>query len=279
MGKVALKPLKDSSPFRKIALGTWNKGGDPSVYGSITIDMTKCLPLIEEWNKTHDFKITPLHLVGRAIAHTLKVRPDLNGMIRAGKIYLREQVNLFFQVNIPGGRGKEIEQATLSGTTIEAACSKNVLTIAQELALKAKAVRAGTDQELAKNLALFKWLPWSLARAYLTIGSWLIYGLNLDLSFIGLPRDPFGSVMITNVGGLGIDRAWAPLVPYSRVPLVLSVGKVELRPWVVDGKVEARPLLEVGVTFDHRLIDGVHAAHMAQLFKQCFLEPEMLLKT
>lgn len=276
MGKIALKPLNDVSPFRKIALGTWNRGGDPSVYGSIAIDMSECLPLIKKWNDEHQVKITPTHLVGRAIARTLKIRPELNGMIRAGKIYLRRSVTLFFQVNIPGQSGSEVCKATLSGTTIEDACTKNVVTIAHELATRAQRVRAGKDEELAKNLAVFKWLPWCLARLYLNIGSWLIYGLNLDLRRFGLPRDPFGSVMITNVGGLGIDRAWAPLVPYSRVPLVLTVGRVEERAWVVDGKVEVRPILEIGVTFDHRMIDGIHAAQMAKVFKECFEKPEFM---
>lgn len=278
MGKVALKPLKEVSPFRKIALGTWGGGGDPSVYGSIAIDMSACLPLIEKWNSEHQVKITPAHLVGRAIARSLKIRPELNGMIRAGKIFLRRSVTLFFQVNIPGEAGSEIEKATLSGTTIEQACSKNVITIAKELSQRAERVRTGQDEELAKNVAIFKWLPWGLAKLYLNIGSWLIYGLNLDLRCFGLPQDPFGSVMITNVGGLGIDRAWAPLVPYSRVPLVLTVGRLEQRPWVVDGKIEARPILEVGVTFDHRMIDGVHAAQMARIFKECFSQPELMLE-
>jgi pyruvate/2-oxoglutarate dehydrogenase complex dihydrolipoamide acyltransferase (E2) component len=34
-----------------------------------------------------------------------------------------------------------------------------------------------------------------------------------------------------------------------------------------------RPILPIGVTFDHRLIDGVHAAQMSAEFKKCFAEP------
>lgn len=277
MGKIDLKLADDSSVFRKIALGTWNKGGDPSVYGTLLIDMSHSLPFIEKVQARHGIKITPAHLVGRAIARTLKFRPEINGMIRAGKIYLRKSVTLFFQVNIPGLGDDKVAKATLSGTTIADAGDKSVVEISKELSQKAALVRSGQDAEMAKNLALFKWLPWRLARLYLNIGSWLIYGLNLNLKCFGLPQDPFGSVMVTNVGGLGIDRAFAPLVPYSRVPLVLTVGRVEDRPWVVNGEVVVRPILEIGVTFDHRLIDGVHAAQMASIFKECFANPELFL--
>ena len=42
---------------------------------------------------------------------------------------------------------------------------------------------------------------------------------------------------------------------------------------VEKGEVKVRPVLSVGVTFDHRLIDGVHAAQMSDEFKKCFAEP------
>jgi pyruvate/2-oxoglutarate dehydrogenase complex dihydrolipoamide acyltransferase (E2) component len=79
--------------------------------------------------------------------------------------------------------------------------------------------------------------------------------------------------MITNVGGMGIDVAWAPLVPYTRVPLLLALGTIRDKAVVENGEVKARPVLSIGVTFDHRLIDGVHAAQMSDEFKQCFADP------
>ena len=116
-------------------------------------------------------------------------------------------------------------------------------------------------------------LPWRLVRSFLSLVSWLVYGLNLNLGFLGLPNDPFGSVMITNVGGMGIDVAWAPLVPYTRVPLLLALGTIRDKAVVENGEVKARPVLSIGVTFDHRLIDGVHAAQMSDEFKKCFADP------
>ena len=42
-----------------------------------------------------------------------------------------------------------------------------------------------------------------------------MYTFNLDLSGLGMPRDAFGGVTITNVGSLGLDIAYVPLVPYT----------------------------------------------------------------
>ncbi len=277
MGVVKLKKVTDVSPFRKVAMGTWKTAKDPSVYGFIEIDMSKTLEVLPTYCEKHDVKITPAHLVGRAIAFCMKRRPEINGMIRGSRIYLRENVSLFYQVNIPGDGEDKVKKATLSGAVIHEAENLTTSGIAKKLKDKASNIRTGKDKEMKKNMDIFKILPWWFVKYYLDIASWLMYGLNLNLKFLGIPSDPFGSVMITNIGSLGIDVAWAPLCPYTRVPLLLTVGATNEKPVAIDGKVEVRPVLPIAVTFDHRLIDGVHAAKMAADFKMCFSDPEKYL--
>lgn len=277
MGKVALHKLNNSSVFRKIAMGTWATAKDPSVYGLIEIDMSKALAQVDDYQKLHNVKISPAHMVGKAVAYCMKRRPEINGMIRGKQIYLRDNVALFYQVNIPGEGKDKVKKATLAGTVLHEAENLTLAGISQELYKKAQNLREGKDLEIKRNMDMFKLIPWSLTGIYLDFVSWLIYGLNLNLSFLGVPKDPFGSIMITNIGSLGIDMAWAPLVPYSRVPLLLAVGATTNKPWVVDNKIEIRPILSIGVTFDHRMIDGVHAAQMAQEFKKCFDNPKDFL--
>ena len=277
MGKVALTRLDDVSPFRKVAMGTWKTAKDPSVYGIVEIDMQKTLEQLPDYCQKHEVKITPAHLVGRAIARCMKNRPEINGMIRGSRIYLRKNVSIFYQVNIPGEGTDKIKKATLSGAILHEVEKMSTAQISQNLFDKAAQIRAGKDKELAKNLNMFKYLPWCLSRFYLNLASFLIYGLNWNLAWAGIPKDPFGSIMITNVGSLGIDLALAPLCPYTRVPLLLTLGSIQEKAWVVSGKVEVRPILPIGVTFDHRLIDGIHASQMAQEFKKCFAEPEKYL--
>ncbi|MEK6626971.1 MAG: 2-oxo acid dehydrogenase subunit E2 [Bdellovibrionota bacterium] len=277
MGKVSLRPLRDSSVFRKMAMGTWAVAKDPTVYGLLEIDLSKTLAMLDEYQKKNNVKITPAHLVGKAVAYCMKRRPEINGMIRGKKIYLREHVSLFYQVNIPGEGADKVTKATLSGAVLHEAENFTLAKISAELARKAQTLREGKDLEIKRNMELFRFIPWRLTGLYLDFVSWLMYGLNLDLSFLGVPKDPFGSIMITNIGGLGLDIAFAPLVPYSRVPVLLAVGAITNRPWVVDNQIVIRPILPIGATFDHRLIDGIHAAQMAHDFKKCFNEPEKYL--
>ncbi|MGE3758219.1 MAG: 2-oxo acid dehydrogenase subunit E2, partial [Pseudobdellovibrionaceae bacterium] len=149
--------------------------------------------------------------------------------------------------------------------------------ISRQLTQKSEMVRTGKDKEINRSLSQLSLVPWRLMKTVLNVSSFLNYDFNWNLNFLGFPSDPFGSVMITNVGGMGVEVAWAPLVPFARVPLLLTVGAIRPTPWAVGNKVEVRPVMKIGVTFDHRFIDGSHAAAMSYQFKKCFEDPETYL--
>ncbi|MEK2687767.1 2-oxo acid dehydrogenase subunit E2 [Bdellovibrio sp. GT3] len=273
--KAKLTLSKGGSAFRKIAMGSWHKAGDPSVYGLLEIDMTKALEYMKSYETATGTKLSISHLVGKAAATAMKERPEINGMIRFNRIYLRDQVDVFYQVNIPGNPEDPVGKATLTGVVVRAAENMTAGQIAQELANKSKAIKGGATSELTKSLDAMKFMPWGLMRMILNITSFLNYDLGINLTWAGMPRDAFGSIMITNIGGMGADTAWAPLVAYSKVPILLTVGQIKQRAWVSEtGAVEARPVARIGVTFDHRFMDGTHAAALQKIFEKCFAEPE-----
>jgi pyruvate dehydrogenase E2 component (dihydrolipoamide acetyltransferase) len=105
-----------------------------------------------------------------------------------------------------------------------------------------------------------------------TIG-FFSYTLNMSLKWMGVPKDPFGSVMITNIGSLGLEQAYVPLVPYSRVPLLIAMGAVEDVPVVDDGDIVVGKIMRICATFDHRVLDGKHASIMANTLREWMERP------
>ena len=63
-----------------------------------------------------------------------------------------------------------------------------------------------------------------------------------------------GSITITNVGVFGIDTGTPILNPGEAA--ILCFGAVRQMPWVVKGKIKARWVTQLGLSFDHRLVDG-----------------------
>ncbi|MGH3469251.1 MAG: dihydrolipoamide acetyltransferase family protein, partial [Thermocrispum sp.] len=63
-----------------------------------------------------------------------------------------------------------------------------------------------------------------------------------------------GTVTITNVGVFGIDTGTPILNPGESA--ILAFGAIKDQPWVHKGKVKPRKVTTLGLSFDHRLVDG-----------------------
>jgi pyruvate dehydrogenase E2 component (dihydrolipoamide acetyltransferase) len=66
-----------------------------------------------------------------------------------------------------------------------------------------------------------------------------------------------GTFTISNIG-LTRVRFFTPILAIPQVA-ILGVGETALRPWVVDGRIEARPIMGLSLTFDHRAVNGAPA--------------------
>jgi len=63
-----------------------------------------------------------------------------------------------------------------------------------------------------------------------------------------------GTFTITNVGVFGVDTG-TPILPPGEAA-ILVFGAVRQRPWVHEGQLQVRDVTTLGVSFDHRIIDG-----------------------
>jgi len=269
MPNLKLRRKADLSPFRKIALGTWQTAYDPSVYGSVSLRMEAAERYLEQFRRVTGKRLTMSHMMARAAAAALEAMPDANAILRLGRIYLRDRIGVFFQVAMEDPQTGQID---LSGATIYDPEKKSLHDICEELEHKAKGVRGGKDKK-ERARSIFRRAPEFAVGPLLGTIGFFNYTLNLDLEKVGVPNDPFGSIMITNIGSLGLEEAYAPLVPYSRVPIVLAMGAVLDAPVVEDGRVVAGRVMKVCATFDHRILDGAHAAIMVRTLREWMEDP------
>ncbi|MFC4605795.1 dihydrolipoamide acetyltransferase family protein [Rhodococcus kronopolitis] len=69
------------------------------------------------------------------------------------------------------------------------------------------------------------------------------------------PADLSGAtVSITNVGVFGVDAGTPILGPGQAA--ILCLGAIAPRPWVAEDRVVVRQVVTLGLSFDHRLVDG-----------------------
>ena len=75
-----------------------------------------------------------------------------------------------------------------------------------------------------------------------------------------------GTFTISNQGGIG-GAHFTPIINKPEAA-ILGIGQAAQKPAVKEGKVQARLLLPLGLSYDHRLIDGADAARFITDFIQ-----------
>jgi len=84
-----------------------------------------------------------------------------------------------------------------------------------------------------------------------------------------------GTFTITNLGAYDVDLFNPVLVPGQTG--ILGVGRIAEKPVIREGQVVARHLMNLCLTFDHRVLDGAPAARFLQRVKQLLESPMLLL--
>ena len=93
----------------------------------------------------------------------------------------------------------------------------------------------------------------------------------------GLPMERLsgGTFTITNLGMYGIE-SFSPIINQPEVA-ILGVNTIVEKPVVIDGEICVRPILNLSLTADHRVVDGSVAAQFLQRVKKLIECPALVL--
>ncbi len=251
--------------WRRIASAMWQAPNDPQIYGALEIDATNLQRFLDGC-KALGHKVTPTHLVGRAVGLVLRDVPEMNVRLRGAWAEPRETADVFFIAAVEGGKD-------LSGVKIKDVDRKSVVELAAELGERAGRAKAGKDPDLAKSKKTMDALPMPVLRAALRFSAWLAGDLNKGIRSLGLAREPFGGAAVTSVGMFGLPMGFAPLSWMYKVPILVLVGAITEKPVAVDGRVEVRRVLPLTATIDHRFVDGFHIARAMKVFRAYLESP------
>jgi len=75
-----------------------------------------------------------------------------------------------------------------------------------------------------------------------------------------------GTVVLTAIGMAGKGTGWG--VPIASSTLQITVGGIEAKPGVIEGRIEPREFLCVTISFDHDIVDGVPAARFVTRLRE-----------
>ncbi|WP_433857231.1 dihydrolipoamide acetyltransferase family protein [Streptomyces kronopolitis] len=86
-----------------------------------------------------------------------------------------------------------------------------------------------------------------------------------------------GTFTLNNYGVFGVDGS-TPIINHPEAAM-LGVGRITAKPWVHEGELAVRQVVQLSLTFDHRVCDGGTAGGFLRFVADCVEQPATLLRT
>lgn len=251
-----MKRVQSTTSWRELSIASYKAPSDSKIFGAFDVDITELLKYIAEQKKIGK-RLTITHFVAAAIARSLyEDMPEINCYVRRGRIVMRKDANVFIAVSI--GKGRD-----MSGIVIPKTQELSVTEISKIIREGAEKKRAGEESGVFASKEVLSKIPWPFRRWVFLFVKWWIFDIGLYFPFLKIPPDPFGSIMLTNIGTHGLTIGFPALFPLGRVPAVVVMGRAGDKPVVIDGEIKIRTILPLAATCDHRIVDGAQAGVLA----------------
>ncbi|MBD0745946.1 dihydrolipoamide acetyltransferase family protein [Streptomyces sp. CBMA152] len=86
-----------------------------------------------------------------------------------------------------------------------------------------------------------------------------------------------GTFTLNNYGVFGVDGS-TPIINHPEAAM-LGVGRIMAKPWVHQGELAIRQVVQLSLTFDHRVCDGGTAGGFLRYVADCVEQPAVLLRS
>jgi pyruvate dehydrogenase E2 component (dihydrolipoamide acetyltransferase) len=86
-----------------------------------------------------------------------------------------------------------------------------------------------------------------------------------------------GTFTLNNYGVFGVDGS-TPIINHPEAAM-LGVGRIVPKPWVHRGELAVRQVVQLSLTFDHRVCDGGTAGGFLRYVADCVEQPAVLLRS
>jgi hypothetical protein len=212
------------------------------------------------------------HCLVASVARGLLGNPCMNRFVAGKRLYQRKHREITFSMK----RKRMDREAKLSAVKLRFNGDEPFAEICRRINAKIVVERSGQETYSDKELGIMTRLPRPLLSLCIRLVRWADYHNLLPASFID--NDGFyTSLFIANLGSVGMRAGFHHLYEYGTCPLFLMVGRIEERPWVVDGKVVPLKLLHLRYSYDERIDDGLTSRFGIDAVREGLESPDQIL--
>lgn len=256
--------VKRIHPYRRVLWFIMPSANGSVVYFDEYIDAE---PMLDYLAQTEvDCNIT--HAIVAAAAIGFAENPAMNHFLKGYRLYKRDGIHLSFSMK----RKKKDKKAKLSAVKLHIDDGMTFRDLAEQTNAFINRERSGKKTYADKEFDILTAMPRAVFFRAVKLVKQLDYWNLLPKSFI--ENDPmYTSMFIANLGSVDMGAGFHHLYEWGTCPLFMMVGKIEEKPWIIDGEIVKRKILHVRFTFDERIDDGLTAGYGIKTFKEVMDDP------
>lgn len=235
------------------------------------VRIRETLDWLEKFNAGREKRISLFYVVLAACARTLALRPDANRFVSGRRIYQRRSIDLSFIV-----KRELTESASETNAKISFDPKSTIADVIDKVSSVVYATKKSDTTGDEKLTDAVTRVPRFVTRAFMGMLKTLDYFSLLPSSFVRSDAF-FSSVYLANLGGIGLDPVFHHMYEFGNTPFFIVVGKPKKVPVVNEsGGIEAQDVMDMNISLDERITDGVNYAKTIGLLTDLIEHPSRL---
>lgn len=265
--------LRTISPIISFTPFIMRDRNDACNYFAGSVDITETDRWLRERRREGYKGLGMLHMFIAAYIRTVSQMPGLNRFVAGQRVYARNDITVDMMVK----RNVDLESdETVAKVVFEP--TDTVFDVYQKMNAAVEEIRASDDSGTESAARGLLHVP----RVILKFVMWLLrIGDYFDL----LPRgilniSPFhGSLMITDLGSLGIGPIYHHIYNFGNLPIFLAFGAKRTETGVNrEGQVVHRKIVDYKIVCDERICDGTYYASAFKYLRYYLKNPDELTR-
>ena len=264
--------LRSLHPYNAMIPFVMKYRGDSSNYFEDAVEITD----IERFLRGKRLNGYPgmgfLHLFIATYIKTTVQYPGLNRFVSGQRVYTRDSIEFVMTI-------KKEMRADAPETSVKVSFDKRdtINDVYNKLNLEINKVKSEGEDTGTDNLAkFFVKLPRLILKLTVSFLGTLDYFGLLPKSIIN--ASPFhGSVIITDLGSIGLNAVYHHLYNFGNLPLFIAIGpKRKTRELRIDGSVAECKYIDYRIVMDERICDGFYISQALKQFRSFLRSPQSL---
>ena len=264
--------MKLNTSKKKFFMSSWDHPYDSQIYCSCTVDVTKLLQFLKNYNEEHSTKIGITIYLMKLLANLFVKYPDLNGNIIFGDVAKKNRIDVSVAVSVDNGLNSEV-------ITIQGADKLELEVIKQKVEEQLDIIQLGVDVNIGLQKFFVNLLPTYILQPFFRLIS-ILSASGYDLTLFGLPRYSYGTAIICNYGKDGLENTFLPLFPFSYSPIFVGISKIKeynLNKYEDNqGNDEKHYKCKFCYTIDHRYLNERIVAKLLNDINSTILNPQQV---